>query len=389
MSLHNQPLDRLRSGDSQVILEIRMKKKHRWQIALAVCLCTGGVAVAQAAPHHVKTAAHRVDAHRYHRETSPKHPHSRHYHAVKSVRKVSHRHEAFPVEAADYTALTPTALQLMHLSPVEFAGVGAAPQPVTNYQFPVHSFPDTSASSVTSPDFVDRSLVLVKTGLAASTMNTDSPAKPAAAPVDAVVATSAPDQSHLRIALEMFASQAYHWARHPLQALESSGDAVSGPQAAAELADAIAQQQADPNNTGSNAAASSGDSWLSPRAMVVSALKFIGAPYRWGGMSPASGFDCSGFVKYILAKFDIQVPRTSYAQAAELHKVSRENLKPGDLVFFDTMHRAYSHVGIYIGHQRFVSAQTPSTGVQVGSLNDPYWAAHYDGARSLPVANSY
>lgn len=390
MSLHNQPLGRLRSGDSQVILEIRMNKKHRWQIALAVCLFTGGVAVAQAAPHHVKAATHRIDSHRYHRETSPRHPYSRHYHAVKSVRKVSHRHKALPVEAADYTALTPTALQLMHLSPVEFAGVGAAPQPVTNYQFPVHSFPDAPDNSVTSPDFVDQSLVLVKTGLAASSMTTDSPAKPAAAPVDAVVATSAPEQSHLRIALEMFASQAYHWARHPLQALESSGDAASGPQAAAELADDMAhQQQADQINTGSNALSSSGDSWLSPRAMVVSALKFIGAPYRWGGMSPASGFDCSGFVKYILAKFDIQVPRTSYAQAAELHKVSRENLKPGDLVFFDTMHRAYSHVGIYIGHQRFVSAQTPSTGVQVGSLNDPYWAAHYDGARSLPVANSY
>jgi cell wall-associated NlpC family hydrolase len=187
------------------------------------------------------------------------------------------------------------------------------------------------------------------------------------------------------MAVEMLASQAYHWARHPLQALESSGNAATGPQAAAELADEIAQAGQSATEGDVHSAS---DSWFSPRSMVVSALKFIGAPYRWGGMSPASGFDCSGFVKYILAKFDIQVPRTSYAQAADLRKVSRENLKPGDLVFFDTMHRPYSHVGIYIGHQHFVSAQTPSTGVQVGSLNDPYWAAHYDGARSVPFTSA-
>jgi cell wall-associated NlpC family hydrolase len=281
-------------------------------------------------------------------------------------------------------ALTPTALRLMDLAPVEFAGVGAAPQTVSTYDYKIQPFPATDVDGVTSPVFVDQSLVLVKAGMATDDVPVVLPEKPIAAQVDAVVATSAPEQSHLRLALEMLASHAYHWARHPLQALETSGNAAAGSQAAAELANDIAQE----GQYAETESDSDSNSWLSPRSMVVSALKFIGAPYRWGGMSPASGFDCSGFVKYILAKFDIQVPRTSYAQAAELRKVSRVNLRPGDLVFFDTMHRPYSHVGIYIGHQHFVSAQTPSTGVQVASLNDPYWAARFDGARSLPVFNA-
>ncbi|PKY10675.1 hydrolase Nlp/P60 [Acidithiobacillus marinus] len=363
-----------------------MIKKHRWQIALAVAMCFGCVGVAQAATHPVKTYSHRGMKHHYHAVKGQGHLRTLRYHSVKQVHGLSRHHPTLATVADDYTALTPTALQLMHLAPVEFAGVGAAPQPVSDYSYHFKVFTAVSKDTVTSPEFVDQSLVLVKTGLAVTGTHVDTPVK-VAAPVDAVSVTSTPEQSHLRLALEMLASQAYHWARHPLQALEADGDAASGPQAAAQLANDIAQQ-ASQYAEGNSASASSSDSWFSPRAMVVSALQFIGAPYRWGGMSP-SGFDCSGFVKYILAKFDIQVPRTSYAQAAQLHKVSRENLKPGDLVFFDTMHRPYSHVGIYIGHQRFVSAQTPSSGVQVASLNNPYWAAHYDGARRLPDTHTY
>ncbi|WP_414039895.1 C40 family peptidase [Acidithiobacillus sp. M4-SHS-6] len=364
-----------------------MKKKHRWQMALAISMCLGWSGVAQASTHPVKAYSHRGVKHGFHHVNSHGHLLSARYHSVKHLHALSGRHAPLPVVEDDYTALTPTALQLMHLSPVEFAGVGAEPQPVPDYAYHFQSFPEISKSSVASPEFIDQSLVLVKTGLTTASTPADAPVK-VATPVDAVTVTSTPDQSHLRLALEMLASQAYHWARHPLQALEANGDVTTGPQAAAaQLANDIAQQASRYAESDSSDASSSGDSWLSPRAMVVSALKFIGAPYRWGGMSP-SGFDCSGFVKYILAKFGIRVPRTSYAQAAELRRVSRENLKPGDLVFFDTMHRPYSHVGIYIGHQRFVSAQTPRTGVQVGSLNDPYWAAHYDGARSLPGSHA-
>ncbi|MEY2334783.1 C40 family peptidase [Acidithiobacillus ferrianus] len=328
-----------------------MKQKHRWQIAVCAWMLAGGIGVCQAAPYAV---AHR-EAHR-----------------------VSHRSQG-----GDYTTLTPMALQLLHLAPVEFAGVGAAPRTASAYVFKIRAFPARDPAKITSPIFVDQSLLRMKTGMAAS----GSPAvlfeRPGVAPTGVMIAASTPAQSHLRLALEMLASQAYHWARHPLQALESSGDVAVGTRAATELADDIAQEGRSVVSENPSGA----DSWLSPRSLVVSALKFIGTPYRWGGMSPTSGFDCSGFVKYLLAKFDIRVPRTSYAQATELQKVSRMNLKPGDLVFFDTMHRPYSHVGIYIGHQHFVSAQTPSTGVQIASLNDPYWAARFDGARRLPISS--
>ncbi|AEM48534.1 NLP/P60 protein [Acidithiobacillus ferrivorans SS3] len=365
-----------------------MQKKHRWRIAVAVLTFLGGISVCQAAPHEAgHKALHRISQHTRAglRDKSA----SRNSKAVqiqfirnkrlvparqakKAVFRTAHG-TGLRAPKNDYMALTPTALRLMHLAPIEFAGVGAAPQHVATYDFKVQSFPAADVEQVTTPVFVDHALAPVKAGMVTNET-----------PVDAVIATSAPEQSHLRLALAMLASHAYHWARHPLQALESGGDAAAGPQAVTELANDIAQegQYAETDSH------SADHSWLSPRSMVLSALKFIGAPYRWGGMSPSSGFDCSGFVKYILAKFDIKVPRTAYAQASELRKVSRVNLKPGDLVFFDTLHRPYSHVGIYIGHQHFVSAQTARTGVQVASLKDPYWAAHFDGARSLPVSNA-
>ncbi|MHB1580115.1 MAG: C40 family peptidase [Acidithiobacillus sp.] len=376
-----------------------MQKKHRWQVAVAVLTFLGGIGVCQAALHEAGHKAwYRISHHthaRPHYKSTSKSSKAAQLQLIRNkglvparqVKRVVFRTAhgtALRAPKNDYRALTPTVLQLMHLAPVEFAGVGAAPQRVSAYDFKVQFFPAADAEQVTSLVFVDHSLALARAGMVTDDTPVVLPENLIAAPVDAVVATSAPEQSHLRLALEMLASHAYYWARHPLQALETSGNAAVGPQAAADLASDIAQegQHAETDSH------SGYNSWLSPRSMVVSALKFIGAPYRWGGMSPTSGFDCSGFVKYILAKFDIQVPRTSYAQAAELRKVSRINLKPGDLVFFDTMHRPYSHVGIYIGHQHFVSAQTPRTGVQVASLDDPYWAAHFDGARSLPVSNA-
>ncbi len=349
-----------------------MQKKHRWRVAMAVMTFLGGISVCQAAPHGVAhKPLHRVSHH---------HTHTPLHRVVHHAYLRSH-HKATRAAKGDYTSLTPTALRLLHLAPVEFAGVGAAPQAVPTYGFPMQSFPVVDNDNVTSPVFVDQSLGLVKTGMATDDVPVVLPKRPV---VDPMPGAPLPQQSHLRLALEMLASQAYHWTRHPLQALESSGNVAVGPQAAAQLADVIAQEGRYADSDGHPDTGS----WLSPRRMVVSALKFIGAPYRWGGMSPVSGFDCSGFVKYILAKFDIHVPRTSYAQAAQLRRVSRDDLKPGDLVFFDTLHRPFSHVGIYIGDEHFVSAQTPSTGVRVASLNDPYWAARFDGARRLPVSSA-
>ncbi len=286
-------------------------------------------------------------------------------------------------------SLTPGAMQLLHLSPVAFAGVGAAPQPSPLGRIYSPTPIPRDVPSVSSPDFINAALILAK-------IPAESPA--AVASLHPMLAGAAPESPepvaaqenkdiadvpahNLRVAVEMLASQAYHWASSPLVALEQNGDLASGADSQNQLRNdvALAAQEA----SGSQAD-TVGSSWLSPSGLVASALKFIGAPYVWGGVSPRTGFDCSGFVKYILAKFDIVVPRTSYAQAASLPAISRSDLKPGDLVFFNTMHRAFSHVGIYIGHGKFVSAQTPATGVQVASLRDPYWAARFDGARRLP-----
>jgi cell wall-associated NlpC family hydrolase len=105
----------------------------------------------------------------------------------------------------------------------------------------------------------------------------------------------------------------------------------------------------------------------------------VGAPYRYGGASPR-GFDCSGLVYYAYRRAGIRVPRTTYAQLHNAHRVSAGQLRPGDLVFFRLDHRPVSHVGIYTGNNRFVHA--PSSGKQVtySVMNDPYWQTRFVAA---------
>ncbi|MCL6549122.1 MAG: C40 family peptidase [Alicyclobacillus sp.] len=110
------------------------------------------------------------------------------------------------------------------------------------------------------------------------------------------------------------------------------------------------------------------------------AQQFVGVPYRWGGES-ASGFDCSGLVQFTFAHFGISVGRSSFDQYQEGIGVSRSDLLPGDLVFFNAYGSGPSHVGIYVGGGRFVNAA--SGGVRVDSLDDGYWASHYVGARRI------
>lgn len=113
--------------------------------------------------------------------------------------------------------------------------------------------------------------------------------------------------------------------------------------------------------------------------IVRYAERFLGVPYRWAGGSPSTGFDCSGLVQFVFAHFGVSVARSSYAQFQTGSVVYRSNLLPGDLVFFDTDGPGASHVGIYVGNQQFISAS--GTAVSKSSLNQPYWADHYLGAR--------
>jgi cell wall-associated NlpC family hydrolase len=112
--------------------------------------------------------------------------------------------------------------------------------------------------------------------------------------------------------------------------------------------------------------------------VVDYAKRFRGVRYVYGGSSPRSGFDCSGFVRFVYAHFGVSVAHSSYAQFGLGHRVGRASLRPGDLVFFDGL----GHVGIYIGNGRFIHAPHSGTRVRVESLGG-WYGSRFDGARRL------
>ncbi len=118
--------------------------------------------------------------------------------------------------------------------------------------------------------------------------------------------------------------------------------------------------------------------------LVLAALNFLDVPYQRGGSHFQEGFDCSGFTRHVFAlSLGLVLPRRAEEQAAQagLLQVSLDELRPGDLVFFDTMRRAFSHVGIYIGDGRFIHAARPGADVRVESMRKAYWERRYNGAR--------
>lgn len=115
------------------------------------------------------------------------------------------------------------------------------------------------------------------------------------------------------------------------------------------------------------------------RNLISNAFQYIGVPYVFGGTSPW-GFDCSGFTQYVFASVGVTLPRMADSQYYSGRSVSGANLRPGDLVFFETYEPGSSHVGIYLGNGEFIHAGS-STGVTVSGLYDSYWGARYLGAR--------
>lgn len=106
--------------------------------------------------------------------------------------------------------------------------------------------------------------------------------------------------------------------------------------------------------------------------------------YRYGGNTPSTGFDCSGLVSYVYRHaLGLVLPHRAGLQYKLGRHVARDELKPGDLVFFRTRGRRVSHVGIYLDHGRFIDAPSSGEVVQVDSLDNPYWSSHYAGARRL------
>jgi cell wall-associated NlpC family hydrolase len=118
--------------------------------------------------------------------------------------------------------------------------------------------------------------------------------------------------------------------------------------------------------------------------VVMYALGLHGTHYQWGGNSPQSGFDCSGFVRHVYKESSgMQLPRSSYEMSQVGNYVDSSQLQPGDLVFFNTLQRAFSHVGIYVGDNRFIHSPSAGKSVQISQMNDSYWKRRFEGARRM------
>ena len=117
---------------------------------------------------------------------------------------------------------------------------------------------------------------------------------------------------------------------------------------------------------------------------LLQALLALGLDYRYGGNSPVTGFDCSGLVAHVYREaWGIRLPHNALAQSESGIPVSLSELQPGDLVFYDTLKRPYSHVGIYLGDGRFVHAPKSGAQVRVESLTGAYWTQRFNGARRI------
>ena len=117
--------------------------------------------------------------------------------------------------------------------------------------------------------------------------------------------------------------------------------------------------------------------------LLSSAMGFLGVAYRFGGTTTA-GFDCSGFIQYVFKKtYAVNLPRTSSVQATVGTHVDRAHLQKGDLVFFNTRGNNISHVGMYVGNNRFIHAPRTGKRIEITDLSNKYWNSKYVTARRI------
>jgi len=118
--------------------------------------------------------------------------------------------------------------------------------------------------------------------------------------------------------------------------------------------------------------------------LVIQAMGLLGVPYKRGGTSEEKGFDCSGFVQAMYQKtLGLVLPHNAKAQAAATEKIDKTELQPGDLVFFNTLRRAFSHVGIYIGEGKFIHSPRAGGEVRIEDMRESYWVKRFNGARRV------
>lgn len=120
--------------------------------------------------------------------------------------------------------------------------------------------------------------------------------------------------------------------------------------------------------------------------LVLNAIGLLGVPYRYGGDHPASGFDCSGLVRFVARTvLGVQLPRQAEAISRAGIEIAQQQLQPGDLVFFNTLGRPFSHVGFYLGDGQFLHAPAQRGQVRIERMAQPYWQARFNGARRLEM----
>ena len=127
-----------------------------------------------------------------------------------------------------------------------------------------------------------------------------------------------------------------------------------------------------------------GAAWRTAQELSEAALGLIGVRYRFGGESPDTGLDCSGFVRYVFQEVTgVTLPRTAQEMSRVGDKVGLDDLKPGDLVFFNTRRFAFSHVGIYLGDNQFIHAPSRGREVEIAAFDKNFWQQRFNGARRL------
>ena len=140
---------------------------------------------------------------------------------------------------------------------------------------------------------------------------------------------------------------------------------------------------AAPSSFADTAAQTAGKVWAGAQDVTMYALGLIGVNYKFGGNTPDTGLDCSGLVRYVFQEVTgVTLPRTAKEMSTVGAKVGAGDLQPGDLVFFNTRRFAFSHVGIYLGDNRFVHAPSRGSEVTISQLSS-YWQKHFNGARRL------
>jgi cell wall-associated NlpC family hydrolase len=162
----------------------------------------------------------------------------------------------------------------------------------------------------------------------------------------------------------------------PWRAVETADEGEAPPVTRAQPQTGSSPERSSPPRTDQAATPSAGPTTGDHVARV--ALRYLGSPYRWGGSGPR-GFDCSGFAMYVYAKFGVLLPHNAAKQYRRGTPVARDQLRPGDLVFFDRLR----HNGIYIGDGQFVHSNKRGGGVRVSGLDESWFRERWTGARRL------